>query len=219
VTGSGDLMAKLLIADDHAIVRKGLLKILMESDARISVDEAGSGQETLDRVLKGSYDLVLLDISMPGRGGLDVLKEIKERLPCLPVLMLSMHPEKEYALRSLRAGASGYLTKNNAPEELVRAIRKVLSGGRYVTASLAEILAMEVETKDRAGRLPHEILSNREHQVLRMIASGKTVSEIAGELFLSVKTISTYRSRILEKIRAKNNVELTRYAYENRLIT
>lgn len=212
-------MTKILIADDHAIVRKGLIKILMESDAWTSVDEAGSGQEALDRVLKGSYDLVLLDISMPGRGGLDVLKEIKERLPRLPVLMLSMHPEKEYALRSLRAGASGYLTKDNAPEELVRAIRKVLSGGRYVTASLAEILALEVEKKDHAGRLPHEILSNREYQVLRMIASGKTVSEIAGELFLSVKTVSTYRSRILEKIRAKNNVELTHYAFENRLIT
>lgn len=212
-------MTKILIADDHAIVRKGLIKILMESDAWTSVDEAGSGQEALDRVLKGSYDLVLLDISMPGRGGLDVLKEIKERLPFLPVLMLSMHPEKEYALRSMRAGASGYLTKDNAPEELVRAIRKVLSGGRYVTASLAEILVLEVEKKDRAGRLPHEILSNREYQVLRMIASGKTVSEIAGELFLSVKTVSTYRSRILEKIRAKNNVELTRYAFENRLIT
>jgi len=212
-------MTKILIADDHAIVRKGLIKILMESDAWTSVDEAGSGQEALDRVLKGSYDLVLLDISMPGRGGLDVLKEIKERLPFLPVLMLSMHPEKEYALRSMRAGASGYLTKDNVPEELVRAIRKVLSGGRYVTASLAEILAFEVEKKDHAGRLPHEILSNREYQVLRMIASGKTVSEIAGELFLSVKTVSTYRSRILEKIRAKNNVELTRYAFENRLIT
>jgi len=212
-------MTKILIADDHAIVRKGLIKILMESDAWTSVDEAGSGQEALDRVLKGSYDLVLLDISMPGRGGLDVLKEIKERLPFLPVLMLSMHPEKEYALRSMRAGASGYLTKDNAPEELVRAIRKVLSGGRYVTASLAEILVLEVEKKDRAGRLPHEVLSNREYQVLRMIASGKTVSEIAGELFLSVKTVSTYRSRILEKIRAKNNVELTRYAFENRLIT
>jgi len=212
-------MTKILIADDHAIVRKGLIKILMESDAWTSVDEAGSGQEALDRVLKGKYDLVLLDISMPGRGGLDVLKEIKERLPFLPVLMLSMHPEKEYALRSMRAGASGYLTKDNVPEELVRAIRKVLSGGRYVTASLAEILALEVEKKDHAGRLPHEILSNREYQVLRMIASGKTVSEIAGELFLSVKTVSTYRSRILEKIRAKNNVELTRYAFENRLIT
>jgi len=212
-------MTKILIADDHAIVRKGLIKILMESDAWTSVDEAGSGQEALDRVLKGSYDLVLLDISMPGRGGLDVLKEIKERLPFLPVLMLSMYPEKEYALRSLRAGASGYLTKDNAPEELVRAIRMVLSGGRYVTDSLAEILALEVEKKDRAGRLPHEILSNREYQVLRMIASGKTVSEIAEELFLSVKTISTYRSRILEKIRAKNNVELTRYVFENCLIT
>jgi len=212
-------MPKLLIADDHAIVRKGLIKILTESDAWISVDEAGSGPEALDRVLKDSYDLVLLDISMPGRGGLEVLKDIKGRMPRLPVLMLSMHPEKEYALRSLRAGASGYLTKDNAAEELVRAIRKVLSGGRYITSSLAEMLAMEMETEDGAGRLPHETLSDREYQVLRMIASGKTVSEIARELSLSVKTISTYRFRILEKMRAKNNAELTRYAFENRLVT
>jgi len=212
-------MSKLLIADDHAIVRKGLLKILTESDAWTSVDEAGNGQEALDRVLKGGYDLVLLDISMPGRGGLDVLKEIKGHFPHLPVLMLSMHPEKEYALRSLRAGASGYVTKDKAAEELVRAIRKVLSGGRYITDSLAEMLAMEVETEDGAGRPPHETLSDREYQVLGMIASGKTVSEIARELSLSVKTISTYRSRILEKMRAKNNAELTRYAFKHRLVT
>jgi two-component system invasion response regulator UvrY len=210
-------MPKLLIADDHEIVRKGLHKILAESDAWISVDEAADGQEALNRVLKGSYDLVLLDISMPGRGGLDVLKEIKGHLPRLPVLMLSIHPEKEYALRSLRAGASGYLTKDNASEELVRAMRKVLSGGRYVSASLAEKIAFDMEAD--TGKPLHETLSDREYQVLRMIASGKTVSEIARELSLSVKTISTYRSRILEKMRAKNNAELTRYAFENGLIT
>ncbi len=209
-------MPKILIADDHTIVRKGLIKILKESDNGISVDEAEHGEEALARVLQASYELVLMDISMPGRGGLDVLKEIKSHRPRLPVLMLSMHPEKEYALRALRAGASGYVTKDSAAEELVGAIRKVLSGGRYVSASLAEKLAYEMEAD--ADKPTHETLSDREYQVLLMIASGKTVSEIAQELTLSVKTISTYRSRILEKMRAKNNAELTRYAFENRLV-
>ncbi|MBK5095199.1 MAG: response regulator transcription factor [Deltaproteobacteria bacterium] len=210
-------MLKILVVDDHAIVRKGLIKILKESDAGISVDEAGHGQEALARVLKTRYELVLMDISMPGRGGLDVLKEIKSHRPHLPVLMLSMHPEEEYAFRALRAGASGYVTKDSAADELVGAIRKVLSGGRYVSSSLAEKLAFEMDAD--AGKLPHETLSDREYQVLRMIASGKTVTEIAQELSLSVKTISTYRSRILEKMRAKNNAELTRYAFANRLVS
>ncbi len=210
-------MLKILIADDHAIVRKGLMKILKESDAGISVDEAGYGQEALARVLQTRYELVLMDISMPGRGGLDVLKEMKSHRPQLPVLMLSMHPEEEYAIRALRAGASGYVTKDSAADELVGAIRKVLSGGRYVSSSLAEKLAFEMEAD--AGKLPHETLSDREYQVLRMIASGKTVTEIGQELSLSVKTISTYRSRILEKMRAKNNAELTRYAFANRLVS
>ena len=210
-------MLKILIADDHAIVRKGLMKILKESDNGISVDEAGHGQEALARVLQTRYELVLMDISMPGRGGLDVLKEMKSHRPQLPVLILSMHPEEEYAIRALRAGASGYVTKDSAADELVGAIRKVLSGGRYVSSSLAEKLAFEMEAD--AGKLPHETLSDREYQVLRMIASGKTVTEIAQELSLSVKTISTYRSRILEKMRAKNNAELTRYAFANRLVS
>jgi len=210
-------MPKILVADDHAVVRKGLVKILKESDAGLCVDEAGYGQEALARVLHTRYELVLMDISMPGRGGLDVLREIKRHRPRLPVLMLSMHPEEEYALRALRAGASGYVTKDSAAEELVGAIRKVLSGGRYVSASLAEKLAFEMDAD--AEKPAHETLSDREYQVLRMIASGKTVSEIAQELSLSVKTISTYRSRILEKMGAKNNAELTRYAFENRLVS
>ncbi|HJX15194.1 MAG TPA: response regulator transcription factor [Candidatus Deferrimicrobiaceae bacterium] len=209
-------MPKILIADDHPVVRKGLMNILMEADPGISVDEAGSGQEALARVLQESYALVLMDISMPGRGGLEVLKEIKSAHPRLPVLMLSMHPEEEYAVRAFRAGASGYLTKDSAAKELVGAIGKVLAGGRYVSASLAEKLAIEMDVD--AGKPPHETLSDREYQVLRMIASGKTVSEIAQELSLSIKTISTYRSRILEKMRAKNNAELTRYVFENRLL-
>jgi len=210
-------MPKILIADDHAVVRKGLMKILTESDAGISVDEAGDGQEALTRVLRERYELVLLDISMPGRGGLEVLKEIRSHRPHLPVLVISMHPEEEYAVRALRAGASGYAIKDTAAKELAGAIRKVLGGGRYVSASLAENLARDLGSKN--DRLPHETLSDREYQVLRMIASGKKVSEIAGELSLSVKTISTYRSRILEKMQAKNNAELTRYAFENRLVT
>ncbi|MGB3097557.1 MAG: response regulator transcription factor, partial [Candidatus Deferrimicrobiaceae bacterium] len=165
-------MRKILIADDHAVVRKGLTKILKEADAGICVDEAGNGQEALAKALQASYELVLMDISMPGRGGLEVLKEIKSHRPHLPVLMLSMHPEEEYAVRALRAGASGYVTKDSAAEELMEAIRKVLSGGRYVSASLAEKLAFEMEAD--AGKLPHETLSDREFQVLRMIASGKT---------------------------------------------
>lgn len=210
-------MPKILIADDHAVVRKGLMKILTESDAGISVDEAGDGQEALTRVLRERYELVLLDISMPGRGGLEVLKEIRSHRPHLPVLVISMHPEEEYAVRALRAGASGYAIKDTAAKELAGAIRKVLGGGRYVSASLAENLARDLGSKN--DRLPHETLSDREYQVLRMIASGKKVSEIAGELSLSVKTISTYRSRILEKMQAKNNAELTRYAFQNRLVT
>jgi DNA-binding NarL/FixJ family response regulator len=210
-------MPKILIADDHAIVRKGLIKILKESDNGFYVDEAGHGQEALALVLRTSYELVLMDISMPGRGGLEVLKEMKSHRPHLPVLMLSMHPEEEYAFRALRAGASGYVTKDSAAEELIGAIRKVLSGGRYVSASLAEKFAFEMEAND--GKPLHETLSDREYQVLRMIASGKTGTEIAQELSLSVKTISTYRSRILEKMRLKNNAELTRYAFENRLVS
>jgi len=208
---------KILIADDHAVVRNGLTKILKEADGGICVDEAENGQEALAKALQASYEMVLMDISMPGRGGLEVLKEIKSHRPKLPVLMLSMHPEEEYAVRALRAGASGYVTKDSAAEELVGAVRKVLGGGRYVSASLAEKLAFEMEAD--VDRPPHEILSDREFQVMRMIASGKTVKEIAQELSLSVKTISTYRSRILEKMRLKNNAELTRYAFENRLVS
>lgn len=210
-------MPNILLVDDHEIVRKGLIQILAGSVPGISVDEAKDGRQALAMALEKSYALVLLDISMPGRGGLEVLKEIRSRRPGVPVMILSIYPEEEYAVRAFRAGASGYVTKDSAAEELVGAIRKVLSGGRYVSASLAEKLAFELESD--AGKPPHETLSDREYQVLRMIASGKTVTEIAKELALSVKTISTYRSRILEKMRAKNNAELTRYAFENRLVT
>ncbi|HXE96296.1 MAG TPA: response regulator transcription factor [Dongiaceae bacterium] len=207
---------KILIADDHTIVRKGLVQILADSPDPIMVDEAYDGEEALAKALASDYDLVLLDISMPGKGGLDVLKELKDRSPKLPVLILSMHPEEQYAVRALRSGASGYLTKGSAADELLSAIRKVLSGGKYVSSSLAEKLAGSLDEK--AERPLHETLSIREFQVLCMIGSGKTTTEIAAEISLSVKTISTFRARILHKMRMKNNAELTCYAIHNKLV-
>jgi len=209
-------MTRILIADDHAIVRKGLVQILTESADTIVVDEAANGEEALDKALNSDYDLVLLDISMPGRGGLDVLKELKSRSSKPPVLMLSMHPEEHYAVRALRAGASGYLTKGSASDELVQAIQKVLSGGRYISSSLAEKLADALDK--HTEEMLHETLSNREYQVMRMIGAGKTATEIAVEMSLSVKTISTFRARILHKMRMKNNAELTHYVIQNNLV-
>jgi len=209
-------MTKILVADDHAVVRQGLKQILDETPDIVVADEAGSAQEVLDKVLENDYDVVLLDISMPGRSGLDILKELKKIKPAVPVLVLSIHPEEQYAVRVLRVGASGYLNKDCAPDELIRAIKRVSLGGRYVSSSLAEKLAFDLEP-GREKPL-HEALSDREFQVLCMIASGKTVKEIAGELSLSVKTVSTYRSRVLEKMKLKNNAEVMRYAIQNRLI-
>lgn len=209
-------MLRILIADDHPIVREGLKQILAETFDMVVADEASSGQEALDKVWKNDYDVVLLDISMPGRSGLDILKQLKSERPKLPVLILSIHPEEQYAVRALRAGASGYLTKESAPDELIVAIRKVSLSGKYVSSSLAEKLAFDLEIDTE--KPIHETLSDREYQVMCMIASGKTVNEIAKELFLSVKTISTYRSRILEKMRMNNNAELIRYAIKNQLV-
>ncbi|MBP2678098.1 MAG: response regulator with a DNA-binding domain [Deltaproteobacteria bacterium] len=209
-------MLRLLVADDHEIVRKGLVKVLAEILQPIKVDEAKNGQEALSKVLKSEYDLVVLDIKMPGKGGLDVLKEIKQHKPKLPVLILSMHPEEQFAVRAIRAGASGYLTKECAGDELVLAIRKALKGERYISGSLAEILAGDVGSD--SGKPLHEILSDREYQVMLMIASGKPVSAIAKELCLSVKTISSYRTNILLKTRMKNNSEITHYAIQNKLV-
>jgi two-component system invasion response regulator UvrY len=208
---------RLLIGDDHAVVRRGMKQILAETRDIVVADEAGNGREVLEKVRKNDFDMVLLDISMPGRDGLEVLKELKSLRPKLPVLMLSMYPEEQYAVRSLRSGASGYLTKDSAPDELISAIRKVSSGGKYVSASLAEKLAHKLGTD--VEKPLHEALSDREYQVMCMIASGKTVKEIGEELSLSVKTVSTYRSRILNKMRLKGNAELTRYAIDNRLVS
>jgi len=209
-------MIKILIADDHAIVRKGLKQIIAETTDMVVADEACDGQEVLGKLRKDSFDMVLLDIAMPGKTGLDILRELKAENPKLPVLVLSMYPEEQYAVRVLKAGASGYLTEESAPDELIAAIRKVSLGKRYVTPSLAEKLAFNLQVD--ADKPLHENLSDREYQVMCMIASGKTVGEIAEKLSLSAKTISTYRARILEKMKMKNNAEITHYAIQNRLV-
>ena len=202
-------MIRILVADAHAVVREGLKQIVAVNRDMVVAGEAKSGQELLDEISKSHYDVVVLDVSIPGRSWLDVLKELRSQRPNLPVLILSAHPDEEYAMRAFRAGASGYLTTECAPDEFIAALRKVLRGGKYVSASLAERLAFDLEKG--AEKLPHESLSDREHQVMCLIASGRTVSEIADEMSLSVKTISTYRSRVLEKLNLKNNAELARY--------
>jgi two-component system invasion response regulator UvrY len=209
-------MIKILIADDHPIVRQGFKQVLQDTADLVVADEAGNGQEVLSLVSKKDYDVILLDISMPGKNGLEVLKELKVLNPKIPVLILSIYPEEQYAIRALKAGASGYLTKASAPEELISAIRKVSRGGKYISSSLAEKIAYELDGD--SGKAPHETLSDREYQILLMIASGKTVSDIAGEMCLSVKTVSTYRSRIIDKMKLKNNAELTTYAIRNKLV-
>lgn len=209
-------MIRILVADDHTVVREGVKQILSAQSDIVVEDEAENGKETLEKALHGNFDMVLLDISMPGRGGLEVLEDILKSKPKLPVLILSMHPEEQYAVRALRAGASGYLTKASAAHELIGAIRKVSRGGKYVTASLAEKLAVALDSK--ADKHQHEKLSSREYQVMLMLASGMSVGEIARELCLSVKTISTYRIRVMNKMGMKKNAELTFYAMNHRLI-
>jgi DNA-binding NarL/FixJ family response regulator len=209
-------MINILIADDHAIVREGLKQIVSET-ADIAVNgEAINGQQVIELVNTNDYDVLLLDIAMPGRGGIETLKQLKIEKPTLPVLVLSMYPEEQYAVRALRAGAAGYLTKESAPEELIAAIRKVSQGGKYIGSSLAEKLAVGVEKE--IEKPIHEKLSDREYQVVLMIASGRTVKEIADELSLSIKTISTNRSRALRKMGMKNNAELTYYVIKEGLI-
>src|SRR5215475_12766428 len=209
-------MIKICVVDDHAVVREGLKRIIAENPGMAVTAEAGDGHEALKVIQTEPCDVVLLDLTMPNRSGLDVLKQLHSESPRLPVLVLSMHSEDQYAVRVLRAGASGYLTKESAPSKLIQAIRKVMRGGKYVSASLAEKLVFDLDGK--SGRPPHEVLSDREYQVLCMIGAGKTVTGIAAELGLSVKTISTYRVRILEKLNMKNNAELTRYAIKEGLV-
>ncbi len=210
-------MLRILIADDHAVLRMGLKQLIGEECRlldEIAFGEAESGAQVLERVQQESWDILLLDISMPGRDGLDVLNELHHLQPDLRILVLSMYPEDQYAMRALKLGASGYLTKDTAPEMLAKAIEKITKGGKYVSPVLAEKLAFGMTMPSEGA----ETLSHREHQVMRLIASGKTVGEIAEELCLSPKTVSTYRARILEKMRMRTNAELTHYAVHNHLV-
>lgn len=209
-------MINILIADDHAVVREGLKQIISERPDMKVTAEASSSYEVLELIDKNSFDVVVLDIAMPGRGGLEVLREIKHRRPRLPVLILSMYPEEQYAVRVLKAGASGYMTKESAPHELINAISLVSKGKKYISPSLAERLALDLGIS--TDKPLHDSLSDREFQVMCMIASGKTLKEIAEQLSLSIKTISTYRSRILQKMNMKSNAELTHYAIKNHLV-
>jgi two-component system invasion response regulator UvrY len=206
---------KILIADDHAVFRRGLKETLAEAFPRVTFGEAKTAQETLEFVRRSNWDVLVLDISMPGKSGLDILDELKGLRPKMPVLLLSMHPEEQFARRALKSGASGYLTKESVPEELKMAVRRIVAGGRYVSASLGERLASDLGRRD----VPvHELLSAREFQVLRMLASGKSVKQIADEVAISVKTVSTYRTRVLEKMEMKTNAELIRYAIRTHLV-
>lgn len=209
-------MINIIIVDDHAIVRKGLRQIITETPGMTVTAEADKGRDALQLVSEKACDLVILDISLPDMNGLEVLKYIKADQKDLPVLILSMHPEEQYAIRVLNAGADGYLTKDAATEELIEAIRKIAEGGKYVSSSLGERLAADVSIDNEKSL--HAKLSDREYQILCMIASGKTATEIAGELFISVKTVSTYRMRLLEKMNMKNNAQLTNYAVKAGLV-
>ena len=209
-------MIKVCVVDDHAVIREGLKRIISENPEMAVTAEAGDGAEALQVIRAQPCDVVLLDITMPNKNGLDVLKQLHAESPRLPVLVLSMHSEDHYAARVLRAGAAGYLTKECGPDKIVQAIRKVVRGGKYVSLALAEKLVADLAV-DRS-KAPHEVLSDREYQVLCLISSGKTVTDIAAELTLSVKTVSTYRVRILEKLNLKNNAELTRYAIKEGLV-
>jgi two-component system, NarL family, invasion response regulator UvrY len=206
----------ILIADDHAVVRRGLREILADSLPDAGFSEAGNGDEVLGQLGKSTIALLVLDINMPGRSGMDVLRDVKHTYPRLPVIILSVHPEEQYAMRCLRAGAAAYINKESASEELAIATTKILSGGRYISASLAEKL---ISTLDLPGDKPlHESLSDREHEVMKMIAAGVHLTEIGERLHVSVKTISSYRARIMEKMQMASNAELTRYAMTHGLI-
>jgi len=209
-------MLKVLVVDDFPLFRRGVRDLLDEGFKDAKIGEASDAQEMLKLLRLKPWDVAILDISMPGMNGLDALKQVKQEFPDLPVLILSMYPEEQYAIRTIKAGADGYLTKSSAPEELVNAIKKVHGGGKYVSPSLGEALALTV--KPGVEKDPHELLSDREYQVLCLIGSGKTVSEIADKTNLSVTTISTYRARILEKMRMKTNAELARYAIQQGLV-
>lgn len=209
-------MARILIADDHPIVRQGLKQIISETDDLVVAGEASTGQEVLEKISKFEYDVVLLDVSMPGGTGMDILKKFKTLRPNLPILVISIHPEKEYASRMFKLGVSGYLKKDSAPEEILDAVRRICRGKKCITSSLAEILVGDYSTNTE--RPPHESLSNREYEIMRLIASGKTAKDVAKELSLSKKTVHTHRSHILKKMNMKSDSELIYYAAHNQLV-
>lgn len=209
-------LLRILIVDDHAIVREGLTRILMEAFENAVFGQAQNGAELFKHLHQQAWDIVIMDISMPGRSGLELLRDLKREHPGLPVLVLSAHSEDQYAVRALKAGGAGYMTKETAPDELVNAVKLILTGKKYITSEIAEKLITHIETE--RDKLPHETLSDREYQVLCLIAAGKTPTEIAEALVLSVKTISTFRARILAKMNMRNNAQLTHYALENHLL-
>jgi two-component system invasion response regulator UvrY len=207
---------RILIADDHAIVRKGLKETLEEELGALTFGEASNGREVLEQISRQKWDLVLLDIGMEGRSGLEVLGELRKARPRLPVVIISMYPEAEFGARALKQGAAGYLNKQSASDELVNAVTKVLAGGRYISPALAESLAAHIQGESEKSL--HELLSNRELQIMRLIASGKSLKEIAAELSISVKTVGTYHTRLLAKMDMRSDVEVTRYALRNKLV-
>ncbi len=209
-------MLRILIADDHAIIRKGLKQILLEEYPSATIEEVNDAEAAINKTITNEWDILICDLSMPGRSGLDVLQHVKQNSLKLPVLILSIHPEEQYAIRALRAGAAGYLSKDAATDELVKAVQRILQGRKYISSSLAEIMASELDQD--TSKPPHELLSDREFHVFKLIADGKSVSEIAEQLSLSITTVSTYRSRILEKMEIKTNADMTRYALENKII-
>jgi two-component system, NarL family, invasion response regulator UvrY len=209
-------MMRMLIADDHSVVRKGLRQILLEEFPSAQIDEVSNAEELIQKVVKNDFDVVISDLSMPGRSGLEALQQIKQIHPRLPVLILSIHSEEQYAMRVLKAGASGYLSKDSAPDELVNAVRRLLMGKKYITPTIADKLASSLDQD--SSKASHEHLSDREFEVLKMIAAGKSVSDIAELLALSVTTVSTYRARIMAKMDLKTNADLTLYAIEYKLI-
>ncbi len=209
-------MLRIIIADDHSVVRKGLKQILSEAFQSAYIEEVGDAEDLLKKVIREKWDVVITDILMPGKSGLDVLQQIRKDHPQLPLLVLSIHPEDQYALRVIKAGASGYLNKDSAPEELVKAVNRILLGKKYITASVAERMADTLG--DNNEKAPHEYLSDREFEVLKLLAAGKSVSDVGAQISLSPSTVSTYRSRIMEKMNLKTNADLTLYAIEHKLL-
>ncbi|MEP6594380.1 MAG: response regulator transcription factor [Ginsengibacter sp.] len=208
---------RILIADDHAVIRRGLKQILLEEYPSADIEEANDAEAAIKKSITGNWDVIISDLSMPGRSGLDLVQHIKQNFPRLPVLILSIHPEEQYAIRALKAGAAGYLNKEAAPEELVMAVQRVLQGRKYISASIAEKMADELD-KEKTNKALHELLSDRELDVFKLIAGGTSVTDISEKLSLSITTVSTYRTRIMSKMNMKSNADLTRYALENNLI-